>query len=265
MVTYTHQRGTNLFRGRNLNAPIDGVRPFPLSGNITEVESAGRSRLDRLDVVFSRIDLKAGKARYMLTGYYSLSQQKNDTDGAFSVLSNPANPTADWGPASSDVRHRVAAMASVTLPRGFRLMAMSSASSAAPYNITTGFDDNHDTVINDRPAGVGRNSARGAAMFDLMTRLGWGFGFGKAPAAQPGAPNIKRLTSEAQSDPLGAIGSALGGQTHRYRVEIFVQAYNVLNHVNPIGFRGVLTSPFYGTATASTPPRRVEIGTRFDF
>ncbi len=265
MVTYTHQQGTGVFRGRNLNAPLNGVRPLPLAGNITEVESAGRSKMDRLDIVFSRIALKAGKARYLVSGYYSLSQQRNDTDGAFSVPSTPLDPSADWGPASSDVRHRVSGMASATLPRGFRVMAMTSASSAAPYNITTGFDQNGDTVPNDRPAGVGRNSARGAAQFDLMARIGWGFGFGKAPGPQTGVPNIKRLTSDAQSDPLGAVSSALGGQAHRYRVEIFVQGYNVLNRVNPIGFRGVLTSPFFGTATASMPPRRLEVGTRFDF
>ena len=32
-------------------------------------------------------------------------------------------------------------------------------SSALPYNITTGFDTNGDTVFNDRAAGVERNSA----------------------------------------------------------------------------------------------------------
>jgi hypothetical protein len=144
-------------------------------------------------------------------------------------------------------------------------MAMTSLASAAPYNITTGFDENHDTVTNDRPAGVGRNSARGAGQVDLTVRLGWGFGFGKAPGPQTGVPNIRRATSDAQRDPLGAISSALGGQAHRYRVEFYAQAYNALNRVNQIGFRGVQTSPFFGTATASLPPRRIEIGTRFDF
>jgi hypothetical protein len=144
-------------------------------------------------------------------------------------------------------------------------MAMTSLSSAPPYNITTGFDDNHDTAINDRPAGAGRNSARIAAQFDLLARVAWGFGFGKAPGPQTGVPNIKRITSDGQRDPPGAVSSALGGQAHRCRVEVFVHAYNALNRVNRIGFRGVFTSPFYGTATVSLPPRRLEIGTRFDF
>jgi hypothetical protein len=36
-------------------------------------------------------------------------------------------------------------------------------------NVTTGRDDNGDTIVNDRPAGVGRNSARtsGFAQVDL--------------------------------------------------------------------------------------------------
>jgi hypothetical protein len=266
MVTYTHQAGTGLFRGHNLNAPLSGGgRPFPSAGNITQIESAGRSRLDRLDIVGSRLAIKNGKARYILSAYYSLSRQRNDTDGPFSVPSDPTNPAADWGAASSDVRHRVSGMASVMLPRGFRVMTMTALSSAPPYNITTGFDDNHDTAINDRPAGVGRNSGRGAGQFDVTARVGYTIGFGKAPGPATAPPNIRRLTSDAQRDPLGAIGSAMGVQAHRYRLELFVQTYNVLNRVNRIGFRGVMTSPFYGQPTAAMPPRRIEVGTRFDF
>ncbi len=42
-------------------------------------------------------------------------------------------------------------------------------SSGQPLNVTTGRDDNGDTIFNDRPAGVGRNSERtsGFAQFDL--------------------------------------------------------------------------------------------------
>ena len=43
--------------------------------------------------------------------------------------------------------------------------------SGTPYNITTGRDDNGDTVFNDRPAGVRRNSARGASQWNLNLRV----------------------------------------------------------------------------------------------
>ena len=50
--------------------------------------------------------------------------------------------------------------------------------SAAPYNITTGVDDNVDTVFNDRPGGVERNSGRGASQVNANLRLNKSFGFG---------------------------------------------------------------------------------------
>jgi hypothetical protein len=39
--------------------------------------------------------------------------------------------------------------------------------------ITTGVDTNQDGVVNDRPAGVGRNSKRGSAQANLDLRLSW--------------------------------------------------------------------------------------------
>lgn len=266
VTSYTLQRGTGLFRGRNLNAPLqDGARPDPTLGNVLQVEAAGRSRLDRLDVVVSRVGMKQGQSSYLLSGYYSLSRQQTDTDGPFSPPSDSYHPSADWGPAVSDVRHRLVGMASVSLPKNFRVMTTMSLSSAAPYNITTGYDDNHDTVFNDRPAGVGRNSARGAAALEVTARVGWTWGIGKAPAKQTDIPDLRRRTREARRDPLGAVAGAFGSQAHRYRLEFYAQASNVLNRVNPVGFRGVLTSPYYGRATASLPPRRIELGARFDY
>lgn len=263
--TYTHQRGDRLFRGRNLNAPLpDGLRPLPELGNVIEVDSAGRSRLDRFDVILSRVGMRNGASLYMLAASYSLAWQMNDTDGAFSPPADGGNPAADWGPAASDERHRVNATAAVWLPKGFRLMTTMSFASAAPYNVTTGYDDNHDDIFNDRPAGVGRNSERGAGTIEVNARAGWTWGFGKPPGPSE-IPNIRRRRSDLQRDPLGATAGGFGTRSARYRMELYAQASNLLNRVNPIGFRGVITSPYYGRATASLPPRRVEVGIRFDF
>ena len=50
-------------------------------------------------------------------------------------------------------------MLNTSLPKNIRLGLSGTARGGTPYNITTGRDDNGDTVFNDRPAGVGRNSA----------------------------------------------------------------------------------------------------------
>jgi hypothetical protein len=66
------------------------------------------------------------------------------------------------------------------------------------------------------------------------------------------------------ADPLGSMPSG-DGQNNRYALELYVQSYNLLNRVNATSFSGVMTSPFFGRATAAGPARRVEIGTRVSF
>jgi len=153
-------------------------------------------------------------------------------------------------------------MANLPLPRRFRLGTSLRAQSALPYNITTGRDDNGDTVSNDRPAGVTRNSGRGGAQVDLGLRVSWGIGFG-GPAPTPAGPQI-RIVRGDNADPLGGMGG-LDGQNKRYIVELYAQSYNTLNRVNALNFSGVLSSPFFGQSTSAAPARRIEVGTRFSF
>jgi hypothetical protein len=82
----------------------------------------------------------------------------------------------------------------VNLPLGLRANVWGGVSSGRPYTITTGFDDNNDTVFNDRPEGVGRNSARGTWQRDVNLRLGWqpfGASSGRG-AAGAGAARVAR-------------------------------------------------------------------------
>jgi hypothetical protein len=153
-------------------------------------------------------------------------------------------------------------LANMPLRKGFRIAASFRAQSALPYNITTGRDDNRDTVSNDRPAGVARNTGRGSAQIDLGVRLGWSVGFGGA-APPPAGPQIRIVRGDS-ADPLGNVGGA-DGQTKRYAIELYVQAYNALNHVNALNYSGVTASPFFGQPTSAAPARRLEIGSRLTF
>jgi hypothetical protein len=135
--------------------------------------------------------------------------------------------------------------------------------SAVPYNITTGRDDNGDTISNDRPAGIPRNSARGAAQIDVGARLSWSIGFGTRATTGPQGPQVRVVRGD-NPDPLGSMPSG-ETQNKRYLVEMYVQSYNLLNHLNALTFSGVLTSPFYGRPTSAGPARRIEIGTRVNF
>jgi hypothetical protein len=146
---------------------------------------------------------------------------------------------------------------------GFSISTIFQATSALPYNITTGFDNNGDTVINDRPPGLGRNSARGAARWEIGSRLSWGKSFGPE-AQQTGGPQVRMVRIGGGGD--GAAPPSLpGAATKKYRFELYAQASNLLNHSNLGAFSGVQTSPFFAQATSAQSPRRMELGMRLNF
>ncbi len=160
---------------------------------------------------------------------------------------------------------------------GFNLQA----SSAMPYTITTGRDANGDTVFNDRPTGVGRNSARGSAQLNASLRINKSIGLGGA-AAGPGGPGMMPMPpggggggAAMQRGPGGGGPGGGGGDgpqmvvmeggNQRYRIDFYAQIQNLFNTVNYNAYVGNLLSPYYGTATSAGPARRIEIGATFGF
>ncbi|HEV8431253.1 MAG TPA: carboxypeptidase regulatory-like domain-containing protein [Pyrinomonadaceae bacterium] len=260
MTNYQYQRGVHLLHGRNLNAPVPGLgRPDPSAGNITNIESSAYQSSHRLMVGIGPAKLVQG---LFWSINYLLMKNTNEADSAFSLPSNNFSLRADRGPAANDMRHLISGFISKRLPMGFGISTIFQATSALPYNITTGFDDNGDTVINDRPPGVGRNSARGASRWEIGSRLSWGKDFGPEQQ-QTGGPQV-RMVRVGGGD--GAAPPSIGmGATKKYRLEFYAQAFNLLNHANLGAFSGVQTSPFFGQATSAQSPRRMELGLRFNF
>lgn len=259
---YSYQRGVHLLRGRNINAPLpDGTRPDPMLGNVTQIESSANH--------FSHMFIAnlnwAKPGRFFVGANYMLGKNTNEADSPTSLPADNFNLRAERGPSLTDARHRFFAFSNVTLLGGVRLGTSLQYNSATPYNVTTGFDDNGDTIINDRPAGFGRNSARGAARFDMSSRVSWGFGWGKPrEAAAAAGPQIRVVRAGDGGDILGGMPS-MSAANKRYRMEFYVQAFNLLNKNNPLTFSGVQTSPFFGTAIAAMPGRRMETGLRLSF
>jgi hypothetical protein len=132
--------------------------------------------------------------------------------------------------------------------------------SGAPYNVTTGFDDNGDQIVNDRPLGVGRNAARGATRLSLDLRLSWSRGFG--PERQPNGPTAHIVRMGDGEMPGDAPAS---DANRRFQFSLYAQAFNATNHTNPRAYSGVLTSPFFGQPLAAEPGRRLELGASLGF
>ena len=160
-ATYRFRDGENLLRGRNVNAPdADGNRPEPTVGTVTEVQSIGESRSHQMIVGFNT---SAPNGLFFVGGNYTWTFARDDGSGAMSLPADSIDPD-EWGPSLEDVRHRVNAFFNLRLTSALRFGGNLRVESAPPYNITTGRDDNQDSIFNDRPAGVGRNAARGDEM-----------------------------------------------------------------------------------------------------
>jgi len=103
-------------------------------------------------------------------------------------------------------------------------------------------------------------------VWDMAARLTYTFGFGaRSPSAGAGGPQVVMIRGGgAAGDMLGAMPGG-GADDKRVRFELFASASNILNHVNPIGYSGVMTSPFFLEPTASMPARKIDFGFRVGF
>ena len=275
---YMFTRGYDSLRSINVNAPVNGVRPDPAVGNISEIQSSGKRASDRATVA---LNMRYAPRRILGSVMYQLGSQRNYADGPLSVPSDSNNPNLDWGPAAQDVRHRVFFNFNSPIGRGVRLSLGMQGSSALPYNITTGFDTNGDTVFNDRRAGVERNSARGAAQWSANVRLNKSIGLGGPRPGGPGFPGGPGGMPmpppsggvAAQRGPGGPGGGGgdgpqimvMEGGNQKYRLDLYVNMQNAFNHVNYNAFIGNQQSSFFGTATSAGPARRIELGASFGF
>jgi len=274
---YMWTRGSHALRSINVNAPINGVRPNPAVGNITEIQSTGERASDRVTVA---VNARYIPRRVLGMVMYQYSNSRNFSDSPTSLPSNSLDPDADWGPSAQDVRHRLFFNFNAPVANGVRLGLNVQGSSALPYNITTGLDGNGDTVFNDRAPGVGRNSARGAAQWTTNIRLNKSIGLGGTRAGGPNMPMPPppppggggAMNQRVGGGPGGPGGGGDGpqmvvmeGGAQKYRLDVYMNIQNAFNNVNYNAFIGNQLSSFFGTATSAGAPRRVELGFSLGF
>jgi hypothetical protein len=265
-ATYRFVRGVRVLRGLNLNPPLNGVRQDPAFGNVIEVVSDGASRqhILQLNAQTPPPLPQPGKAplwdwkHWGFFSSYTFAKNQNNTDGPFSPPAT-GNLAAEWGPAPGSVRHRVQAGFTNAMFRYLTWQVDGQGSTGTPYTILTGYDDNGDSIFNDRPPGVGRNTARTAPQWALNFFMGYSFTFGPR-VVLPAGPIF-----------FGSPGTGISLATFtppeqgRYRMGINLNIQNLTNHANLAGYSGVLTSPFYGKPTMAMTARRVSVGINLGF
>ena len=235
-------------RGRNLNPPVSGVRPDPNFANV--IESITDAEIRRHEVFTNAIVSLAPPSpalqqaffnwrRLNINAGYSLIRARNNSAGAWAVPAT-GNIEDDWGPGPADSPYRVQILMTSNQIRNITANVTYLAFAGSPYNWTTGFDDNGDGLLNDRPAGVGLRTLRGAGQRNLNARVAYNFNMGPPVAGGPAAQG-------------------------RYRLQLFVNVQNLTNHQNLGGYSGVATSPFFMRPTLATNPRKIDLGMNVNF
>ena len=227
-------RGLDLYRSRNINAPLPGTisPPNPNFVNIDQFEASGSSRSNSLSIAYKG---DVHKLNIMLQ--YVLSRTLDDVNdvknGFLYTPANNYNPHGDWGRSDLDRRHRFNAVFLYPLRFGFHVSGIVNVWSGLPYNITTGKDDNYDTVFNDRPLGLWRNAGRAAGYTDVDLRL----------------TKRWRVTHSE----------------HAHFVEAAVDVFNIFNHTNFESYNGVLSSPTFGQPYTANSARQLQVSVRYHF
>ena len=260
-----HARRRTGFRGRNINAPLDGVRPDPTVGNVTQVESTANMRgqtfiagvnfqhpgtadvpLRQLRVAEPaerrgrrvqpagqqlrpgrRMGPVAGVPRHIASAMFNTPLIKSIRLGADGSVREPARPTTSRPAATT------------TATRCSTIVPAASAATARAREIELGRRRAPELRLRLRPAPPAAAAARGGQPVMIVQRVGGGGGGGDIGG-------IVRRRRRRQAHPLRAV---------RVGVE-------PVQPVNPIGYSGVMTSPFFGQPTAAMPARKIDVGMR---
>jgi hypothetical protein len=287
-VSYVGSRGTALITGRDLNQPRPSpaqpnLRPNPFFGDITILESAGRSEYNSLQVKFEQ----RSASGLSLLAAYTLGTSDDDASGFFpsagdsNYPQDSLNRAAEYGRSSFDVRHRLSVGfvwevpydnsgggAVAALLDDWQVSGILTLQSGRPF--TVAFLPEID-VSNTGRANLGfgyndRPNVSGDPSLDDPTVERW-FNTGAYSFPPFGSfGNAGRNTVEGpgyQNINLALMKSIpFGGST---RLQLRLEAFNLFNHANfnqPDNFMG---SPTFGQILSAQSPRRFQFGAKMLF
>jgi hypothetical protein len=277
----------HLFHSDDINAPLpgtyqpnvpgSGVFPLGRPGPVFLAESSGLYNQNQL-IANVNAKLNAG---FSLFGFYVLNHARSNTDGIGTFAANPHDFAGEYGPASTDVRHRGTLGGSMNFRWNVRISPFVVLQSGAPFDITAGSDLYGTTLFNGRPglatgavkagliqtpyglldpnptageALLSRNYGRGPRLLSMNLRLAKTIGLGPEKKGAGGEQRPSATPAMGGLAPAAASGGGMGriigtpSSSRRYNLTISMSIRNLLNHNNPGPIIGNITSPLFGRA-----------------
>jgi carboxypeptidase family protein/TonB-dependent receptor-like protein len=280
-VGYFGSSGRNLRLSRNINQPVNGIRPFPaLSpsspirpgaplGNITQVESAGFSRYHAVWV--SATKRLSGGLTFDASYTWSKSLDTNSLNSSGFAIQDSHDIPDEYGLSDFDARQRFVISATYELPfaghaltRGWQLAAIVQGQSGNPINIVTSNSTLNGVPNSVRPDLVAPLRTIGSvdqwfdpSSFAAVNRFG---NLGRNVVIGPSFHNTDVSVMKAMT------------VAQRYRVQFRVDAFDVFNHPNfgPPG--NVVGTPTFGKISRTRLPtgeagssRQIQLGAKLWF
>ena len=262
-VDLIRQAQWDLQTAHDANLPARGPlatnpRPFAQFGSVTIWEGATTSWYTALQTQF--------RTRYRrLSTQVSYTWSKAISDGNddnASVISDPWHTLGnnDRGLDEEDRRHALSWMSMIDLPYGFQLSTIVSMRTGPPWNVVAGKDLVGDgDSSTQRPPGLVKNAGGqdNQANLDIINAYRASLKLAPVTMAQLTQPDGDQLLDLRFSK-----GIPVG---ERMRADLFLEAYNVLNHANYEAPNAVASSPAFLIRTLARDPRQLQWGVRFRF
>jgi hypothetical protein len=281
MVGYFGSKGSNLILRRNINQPIDGVRPYPAVsesgailpgtplGNITQVEGTGKSSYNALWASITKRLAHGLQINSHYTWSKSLDYNSLSTQGI--VVQNSYNLRGDRGLSDFDARHRFVLNGIYELPfrgsrfvEGWQISALVQMQTGNPVNIVTTNSTVTGVANTLRPDVTGPITILQSvdrwfdtSVFTPVLRFG---SLGRNVVTGPGFKNTDFSLMKST-----AFGENL-------RVQFRVEVFDLFNHPNFGQPGNVVGSPGFGRITNTRFPtgesgssRQVQLGIKLVF
>ena len=257
-------------RTENINSPVNGEplgpRPLQQNVNILQWQASGRGYGN---AVFMGLSNQSLKHVQFSAGSVRLEVIDDTNDSPFTTPQTTGSNAGEYARRTGNPLWNVFANATAKLPWALQLSGNLNAQGDLPYNITTGFDNNGDGDLNDRPyfaaagsplcsTSVTANCAY-ATQFGLLATSGAGGTLARNAGNLPWTMYLD--TNLQRTFPLTRNSKA----EHPQSLAVNIRSSNVLNHLNVTAVGGVLGSPLFSVPYAGDSGRRVEGGLRYTF
>lgn len=282
-ASYVGSRGHDLISARDANQPaprtiVPNLRPNPLFADVTLIESRGSSSYNAMQIKFQQ---RASENMTALIAY-TYGKSTDNASGFFTSAGDPnfpqdsMNPDAEEARSSFDLRHRLTAGFTYSLPfsgnvwlNDWQVNVIATMNSGRPFTVALHPDIDQSNTgrsnlgfgNNDRPNVSGNPSLPGSERsedqwFNVAAFTMPQFGtFGNAQRNILEGPGYRNIN----------LGITKMVSVADARLQLRLEIFNLLNRTNldlPDAFLG---SPTFGRILSAGSPRRIQFGVKAIF